>query len=163
MLPRGGLCAWRLGRSIWRRFSDSSLSIVAPNVTLRARDETYATRTDITHDREQPELTWSTKSEPQHGRTGEKLRENPTMLTARPASDCREERSGDSVEWHRPVRGVASLPAPAVLAHSFSLSLTLPSLCRPAARPPPPSLPTALLAPLHSTTARLPPPPLTSV
>lgn len=33
-----------------------SLSIVAPNVTLRARDETYATRTDITHDREQLEL-----------------------------------------------------------------------------------------------------------
>lgn len=56
VLPRGSLCAWRLCRSIWRRFLNLSLSIVAPNVTLRARDEAYATRTDITHDREQLEL-----------------------------------------------------------------------------------------------------------
>lgn len=33
-------------------------------------------------------------AEPQHGRTGIKLRENPAMLTARPASDCRENGAG---------------------------------------------------------------------
>ena len=51
-------------------------------------DHTQTTRTTATrvHDR--------LRSPVEHGRTGEKLRENPAMLTTRPASDCREDRAG---------------------------------------------------------------------
>ena len=51
-------------------------------------DHTQTARTTATrvHDR--------LRSPVQHGRTGEKLRQYPAMLTARPASDCREDRAG---------------------------------------------------------------------
>lgn len=69
-------------------------------------------------------ITWSTKS--QHGRTGEKLRENPTMLTARPASDCRE--NGAGIQLSGIARLEESLPSPSRSRCPRSPSLSLPSI-----------------------------------
>lgn len=76
----------------------SFLGLLALNCCVErhfARSRRYVRNAHRHHARSRATgTTWSTKSEPQHGRTGEKLRENPTMLTARPASDCRENGAG---------------------------------------------------------------------
>jgi len=74
-----------------------------------------------------------------------KPRTGTTTLTARPASDCRAERSGDSVEWHRPVRGAV----PTIVAPSAFPLLSLPPCSSPLERrpqfPPPCCCPRLLL------------------
>jgi len=71
----------------------------------------------------------SSSPEPQHGGTGEKLRENPAMPTARPASDCRENGAGIQLS------GIARLEgSSAPLARSLALSLARSRSPRPSPR-----------------------------
>lgn len=97
----------------------------------RRDDATTSARPMPPHDGERVRRC-SSGRRPQHGRTGEKLRENPTMLTARPASDCRENGAGIQLSGIARLEGSS---APLSLARSLASALFLSLSLTPAISP----------------------------